>query len=60
MPPPDFEESTSSEESDVVSFNDIINFFPYLKNLEAQVLDPEDFVLFPDHQGQSDLYYSQV
>ena len=56
MPAPE-EESNSSEDSDDV-FYDITNFFPYLKNLENQVLDPDDFVLFTDHQGQSDLFFS--
>jgi hypothetical protein len=47
MPPP--VDSTSSEDSDeaYIGFDDITNFFPYLKNLEDQVLDSNDYCIFP-------------
>ena len=35
-----------SEESEGVSFNDIVNFFPYLKNLETQQMKATDNFLY--------------
>jgi len=29
-----------------ISFKDVANFFPYLKNFEEQAVDPEDFCKF--------------
>lgn len=35
-----------SEDSEEITFQDIANYFPYLKNLEQQIIDPEDFCQF--------------
>jgi len=29
-----------------ISFKDVANFFPYLKNFEEQAVDPDDFCKF--------------
>ena len=34
------------EDSEEINFDDIANYFPYLKNLEQQIIDPEDFCQF--------------
>lgn len=35
--------SEDSEVKNAITFEDIVNYFPYLKNLEQQCLSPEDF-----------------
>jgi len=34
---------SEDSEDEKIFFKDITNFFPYLKSLEDQILDPEDF-----------------
>lgn len=45
------ESPEDSEEEDAITFNDIINYFPYLKSLESQLLSPQDFYLYQQPCG---------
>ena len=40
-----YEASEESDEEEPISYDDIVNFFPYLKNLESPYLEPNDFCL---------------
>ena len=36
-----------------ITLSDIENFFPYLKNLEEQVIDPDDFCQFQTEMNKT-------
>lgn len=46
MAPLGQQSSEDSEEEDAITFDDIVNYFPYLKSLETQQLAPTDFYLY--------------
>ena len=35
----------SEDDEDSITFSDIVNYFPYLKSLETQKLEPSDYYL---------------
>ena len=50
---PEYEESLKKIERSRITLKDIENFFPYLKNLEDQVVDPEDFCEFQTEMNKT-------
>lgn len=39
-------QSSEDSEEDPITFTDIVNYFPYLKSLETQLLSPSDYYLY--------------